>query len=78
MPQSLSSICIHLVFSTKDRIGYLHSQIRDDLHAYMATIVRNAGCLCDRVGGTEDHVHLAIRLSRMGCVYELVKELKAP
>lgn len=76
MPQPLSSIHIHLVFSTKDRAADINGSIRSDLHAYMATVVRNSGSLCDRVGGTEDHVHLAIRLSRSACISDLVKELK--
>ena len=76
MPQSLSLIVIHLIFSTKDRVPALNGVVRPALHAYLATVARNAGCECYRVGGTADHVHLAVRLSRTRTVADLVEELK--
>ena len=33
-------------------------------------------CECYRVGGTDDHVHLAIRIHRTVCVSDLVEALK--
>ncbi len=35
MPQSLSQILVHLVFSTKHREAVLADDIRDELHAYI-------------------------------------------
>jgi len=34
------------------------------------------GCECYRVGGTADHVHLGVRLSRTITIAKLVQELK--
>jgi len=76
MAQTLGFVLIHAVFSTKDRQPWLTEAIRPDLHAYLATVARNAGCECYRVGGVADHVHLAIRLSRTTTVAKLVGELK--
>jgi len=76
MPQSLSHIIIHLVFSTKDRAPFLNDAVRPQLHAYLAGVSRNAGCESFRVGGTVDHVHLAIRFSRTITIAELVETLK--
>lgn len=76
MPQSLSHIIIHLVFSTKSRESFLANAIRPKLYAYLAGVARNAGCESFRVGGTADHVHLAIRLSRTITIAELVETLK--
>ena len=76
MPQSLALIIVHLVFSTKDRQPLLGASIRSALHAYLATVARNAGCECYRVGGAADHVHLAVRFSRTLTVADLVEELK--
>jgi REP element-mobilizing transposase RayT len=76
MPQSLSYLLIHIVFSTKDRVPLLNSEVRLDLCAYLATVARNADCECYRVGGVADHVHLAIRLSRTTTVAHLIEELK--
>lgn len=76
MPQSLSLVVIHVIFSTKDRRALIDPETRPKLHAYLATVARNAGCECYRVGGVADHVHLAIRLSRTVTIAELVQNLK--
>jgi REP element-mobilizing transposase RayT len=76
MPQSLGLVIVHIIFSTKDRVTFLQSSIRDSMHGYLATTARNMGCECYRVGGVEDHVHLAIRLSRTITIADLVERLK--
>jgi putative transposase len=40
MPQSLSSILIHLVFSTKNREPFITPAIETELHPYIARIFR--------------------------------------
>ena len=77
MPQSLSNILIHLIWSTKDRHPWLHGDLREKTHAFLAGTVRQCDCEAYRVGGVADHVHLAIRLSRTQSVAELVKNVKA-
>jgi REP element-mobilizing transposase RayT len=54
----------------------LNAAILPELFAYLATVARNAGCECYRVGGVADHMHLAIRLPRTKNVAEIVEELK--
>ncbi len=76
MPQSLSFVVIHVVFSTKERQPFLDTAIRPELHGYLATVARNAGCEAYRVGGVTDHVHLAIRLSRTLTIADLIEQLK--
>ncbi len=76
MPQSLSFLLVHLIFSTRDRAPSLSALLRPNLHAYLATVARNTSCECFRVGGVADHVHLAIRISRTITIAQLVQELK--
>jgi putative transposase len=76
MPQSLSYLLTHIVFSTKDRTPVLDATVRPALHAYLATVARNVDCECFRVGGVADHVHLAVRLSRTIAMAQLIEELK--
>ena len=76
MPQSLSNILIHLIWSTKDRHPCLAPGIREKTHAFLAGAVRHCDCEAYRVGGVADHVHLAVRLSRTLSVADLVKEIK--
>ena len=76
MPQSLNNVLLHLVFSTKGRVACLDASVRPALHAYLATVIRNADCGCPCAGGMADHVHLAIRFSRTSSIAELVEEVK--
>lgn len=76
MPQSLSLVIVHVVFSTKERRPFLDLDTRPKLHAYLATVARNVGCEAFRVGGVADHVHLAIRLSRTITIADLIETLK--
>jgi REP element-mobilizing transposase RayT len=47
------------------------------MHAYLATTVRSLDAECYRVGGTADHVHLALRLPRTLTIAKLVEAVKA-
>lgn len=77
MPQSLSAVFVHLVFSTKDRAPFLQDlAVRDELHAYLGAISKSLDCPPIRIGGVEDHVHLVARLGRTISQADWVKELK--
>jgi putative transposase len=77
MPQSLSAIYIHLVFSTKDRRPLLRdTATRLALHSYLGGISKQLDCPTMLVGGVEDHVHLLARFARTITQAEWVKELK--
>lgn len=77
MPQSLSMIYIHLVFSTKDRRPFLRDpRIRPSLHAYLGDISKRLDCPPILVGGVEDHIHLLARFGRTITQAEWVKEVK--
>src|SRR6185503_18311224 len=45
MPQSLSAVYIHLVFSTKDRRPFLRDKsTRDALHSYLGGVSKQIDC----------------------------------
>lgn len=77
MPQSLSKIYIHLVFSTKKHQPFIDKQIQSELYAYMAKILYD-GCSSPAkiIGGFEDHVHILLNLSRTCTVAHLVEMVK--
>jgi putative transposase len=77
MPQSLSAVYIHLVFSTKHRQPLLRDQgLRNDLHSFLGGTSKTLECPPILVGGVEDHVHLLARFGRTITQAEWVKELK--
>jgi REP element-mobilizing transposase RayT len=76
MPQSLSSILIHLIFSTKNREPFITEAIERELHPYMAKIFRELKSPSLTIGGTNDHVHILFSLGRTIELAELVQEVK--
>src|SRR5205814_742847 len=76
MPQSLSSILIHLIFSTRNREPFITEAIEKELHPYMATIFKGLKSPSLTIGGTTDHVHVLFSLSRVINIADLVEEVK--
>ena len=77
MPQSLSAVYIHLVFSTKDRRPFFRDRnLRSELHTQLGRISKELGCAPIITGGVEDHVHQLVRFGRTVTQAEWVKELK--
>ena len=77
MPQSLSSILIHLVFSTKHREPFITPAVEADLHDYMGGIFRHCECPSLLIGGTADHIHALFVLSRTKTVASVVEDVKS-
>ncbi len=76
MPQSLANIYIHLIFSTKDRFPFLKDELREDLHAYMATVLSNLKCPAVLINSVKDHVHILFQLNRTVTLAKAVEEVK--
>jgi len=77
MPQSLSQIHVHLVFSTKNRVPFLQNDdIRVEMHDYLGGVSNQHDCPVIRVGGAADHVHLIALLGRKISQADWVCELK--
>jgi len=77
MPQSLSSIIVHLIFSTKNREPFITPAIETELHPYMARILRTCGSPSLALNGSVDHVHILFSLARVIAIADLVEEVKA-
>ena len=76
MPQSLSKLYVHLAFSTKHREPLLLAPLRAQMHAYLATVLKNQDSPAVEVGGTSDHVHALFRLSKNRSLAAIVEEVK--
>lgn len=77
MPQSLSNILVHIVFSTKDRVPFLRDPIlRLEMHAVIGGTSKSLNCSPIIVGGVEDHIHLLAQQARTISLSDWVKELK--
>ena len=78
MPQSLSRVILHIIFSTKNREPWLDSAIRPRMHAYLATICRDLGSEASCVGAGTDHVHIVMTLPRALSQSDLIEAIKKP
>ena len=76
MPQSLSKVIIHIIFSTKDREPWLDRDVRPRMHAYIATICRDLNGDALRGGGVADHLHIVTTLPRTLSQAAMVETLK--
>ena len=76
MPQSLSKVLVHLIFSTKHREPLIGPDIRPRLHAYIVGILDNLKSPSLQTGGVADHVHILCLLGRTISQAELVEEVK--
>ena len=76
MPQSLAQLYVHVVFSTKDREPWLDGAVRERTHAYLASLLRDAGSPWVVVGGVEDHAHLLFDVGRTNSVADIVEKVK--
>ncbi len=76
MPQSLSKVILHVIFSTKNRESWLDSDVRPRMHAYLATICRDLGTDFVHLGGMADHIHIVTTLPRTLSQAELIERIK--
>jgi REP element-mobilizing transposase RayT len=76
MSQSLASVLIHLVFSTKQREPLIVPEFERELYAYMGSLFRDLRCPLLIGNGTEDHVHLLFSMARTVTIADVVEEVK--
>ena len=67
----------HFIWSTKQRVPLISSDIQPRLYQYMGAIIRNHSGKLLEVGGMPDHVHLLVELSNLDKFSHFVRDLKA-
>jgi REP element-mobilizing transposase RayT len=77
MPQSLSQLWTHIIFSTKNRYPFLkEDSLQKHMHDFVKFICEKHHCYCMAVGGTEDHIHLLVSLHKTLSLSRLIEEIK--
>jgi len=76
MPQSLTQLAVHLVFSNRNREPFLDASIRPQVHGYLSAVVRNLESPWVVAGGVADHVHLLFELPKTRIPTEVVAVVK--
>ena len=77
MAHTYTNLLTHLIFSTKDRVPSLDTELKARLFPYMGGIIRELGSTALIINGPTDHVHILASLSPKLGVSELVGKVKA-
>jgi putative transposase len=73
---SFTSCIVHCVWSTKNRVPSLTSDLRERLWPYLGGIARENKMKALAVGGTADHVHILVSLPATLSVAKAIQLLK--
>ena len=76
MAQTLVSLLVHAVFSTKSRVDLISPEIEAELFAYMGGVLKNLESPALAINGTPDHVHLLISQSKNTALSQVMGEMK--
>jgi putative transposase len=77
MAGTYTKLFYHVVFSTKRRQEFIGSDVEEELHKYIAGIVRGIGGTCVAINGMPDHVHLLVILPPKIALSDALREIKA-
>lgn len=73
---SFNSCLVHCVWSTKNRVSLLDSNLRERLWPYLGGIARENKMKALAVGGVDDHVHILVSLPGTLSVAKAIQLLK--
>ena len=76
MAQTLVSLLVHIIFSTKTREPLITPEVEPELFAYIGGILKNQESRLLDAGGTSDHVHLLVSQSKNIALSSLMKDVK--
>src|SRR5262247_3828227 len=61
MADTYTALYYHIVFSTKNRVGYIKPDIEQRVWEYIGGIARENKMAALQVGGVEDHIHVLVK-----------------
>jgi putative transposase len=78
-PMSSTHVCLHyhLIFSTKNRRGWIRQSWQLRLFSYLGGILRGSGGVAVTIGGMEDHVHILAGLKSTNRVADVLRDIKS-
>lgn len=76
MSQSLSKLYIHIIFHVKHISIKIQKQDKEELYAYIGSIIKDNESIPVLINGVEDHVHILCVMSKNIALAKLVEEIK--
>ena len=77
MSQSLAKNYIHIVFTTKNRQKWIHAEIEKGLFNHLSEQAKRMDSTALKIGGSDDHVHLLVCLSKNTSLSFYLANIKA-
>ena len=77
MGQSLSKLYVHIVFRVKTTFHQIKKNDRDELYAYIGSIIKENDSIPIIINGVGDHVHILCVMSKNIALAKLVEKIKA-
>jgi REP element-mobilizing transposase RayT len=76
MAQSLSKLYLHIIFHIQSNSCPIRQQDKDELFAYMGSIIKDNESIPILINGVEDHVHILCVMSKNIALAKFVEEIK--
>ena len=76
MPNTFTQIYIQIVFAVKGRENLIAQSWKDDLHKYIAGIIKGKNQKSIIVNGMPDHIHAFVGLTPTMAISDLVRDIK--
>ncbi len=76
MSQSLSQLFVHIIFHVKRNSCLIRTQEKDELYAYMGSIIKDNDSIPIIINGVGDHIHILCVMSKNITLAKLVEEIK--
>ena len=77
MANTFSQIYIQTVFAVSGRLSLITSDFKEELHKYIAGVVRKQDQKLISINGMSDHLHILIGLRPSMALANLVREIKS-
>ncbi|HEX6169701.1 MAG TPA: IS200/IS605 family transposase [Chitinophagaceae bacterium] len=76
MPHSFNKIWIHAIWSTKERLPLIQSNVEKKIHDHICSQFIEAGCYVRIINGMPDHIHSLFMLNPQKSISEIIKHVK--
>jgi putative transposase len=77
MAGTYTNLIYHVVFSTKNRYGFITPTIEEELFKYIGGIIRGIDGVCLEINGMPDHLHILMKLPPKIAVSNALRDIKA-
>ena len=76
MAQSLSKLYLHIIFHIQSNSCHIRKQDKNELFAYMGSIIKDNESIPILINGVEDHVHILCVMSKNIALAKFIEEVK--